>query len=169
MGYSRKPNYHFKSKDETGIDKVPEGRIVVIEDYENGISKTFVKPALTLEQIQYLEEKNIALSEMTMQTFAEVAKVEEKEALSRESLLAYINSGALQLTAKTQFLGIKRSEDRNSLEVHVFDEDEGKSEIAGFEDTDIEVNPDDYLYWIIEKDIHFNINAKGNLLLSKHK
>jgi len=46
MGYSRKPNYHFKSKNDTGIDKVPEGRVIIIEDYEGDDSnkvRQFIK------------------------------------------------------------------------------------------------------------------------------
>jgi len=42
MAYVRKPNYHFKNKLETGIDKVPNGRVVVVEDYDGQV-KTFVK------------------------------------------------------------------------------------------------------------------------------
>ena len=46
MGYSRKPVYYFKSKDDTGIDKVPNGRIIVVEDYNaDGTNKVkkFIK------------------------------------------------------------------------------------------------------------------------------
>jgi hypothetical protein len=42
MGYNRKPNYHFKTKNDTGIDKVPNGRIIVVEDYDGSV-KTFSK------------------------------------------------------------------------------------------------------------------------------
>ena len=44
--YSRKPNYHFKDKNSTGIDKVPAGRQIIIEDYDgdgSGKIKKFVK------------------------------------------------------------------------------------------------------------------------------
>jgi len=46
MGYQRKPNYHFSDKNATGIDKVPAGRVVIIEDYEgdgSGEVKQFIK------------------------------------------------------------------------------------------------------------------------------
>jgi len=44
--YTRKPNYHFKSKHSVGIDKVPAGRMVIVEDFEGDGSmetKTFIK------------------------------------------------------------------------------------------------------------------------------
>jgi hypothetical protein len=41
MAYKRKPNYHFATKLETGIDMVPLGRIVVCEDYD-GVMKFFI-------------------------------------------------------------------------------------------------------------------------------
>ena len=41
MSYKRKPNYHFASKTETGLDNVPLGRVVVCEDYD-GATKIFV-------------------------------------------------------------------------------------------------------------------------------
>jgi len=46
MAYNRKPNYHFKTKNDTGIDKVPVGRQIIIEDYDgdgSGIIKRFTK------------------------------------------------------------------------------------------------------------------------------
>ncbi|MHB8097989.1 MAG: Lcl domain-containing protein [Sulfuricurvum sp.] len=46
MAYVRKPNYHFRTKLDTGIDKVPNGRVVVVEDYD-GITKTFMKVSST--------------------------------------------------------------------------------------------------------------------------
>jgi hypothetical protein len=46
MGYSRKPNYHFKTKNDTGIVEVPVGRIVVVEDFDGEI-KSFVKGSNT--------------------------------------------------------------------------------------------------------------------------
>ncbi len=42
MSYSRKPNYHFNDKTATGVDKVPVGRIVIVEDF-NGKAKAFIK------------------------------------------------------------------------------------------------------------------------------
>jgi len=42
MGYTRKPNYHFNTKLDTGIDKVPNSRLIVVEDYD-GQTKTFLK------------------------------------------------------------------------------------------------------------------------------
>lgn len=46
MAYVRKPNYHFRTKLDTGIDKVPNGRVVVVEDFD-GVVKTFVKSTNT--------------------------------------------------------------------------------------------------------------------------
>ena len=42
MPYSRKPNYHFKTKNDTGIETVPVGRVIVVEDFDGEI-KTFIK------------------------------------------------------------------------------------------------------------------------------
>lgn len=42
MSYTIKPNYHFKTKNDIGIDEIPVGRIVVVENYDNSI-RTFVK------------------------------------------------------------------------------------------------------------------------------
>lgn len=35
MAYKLKPNYHFANTSATGIDKVPVGRLIVVEDYGN--------------------------------------------------------------------------------------------------------------------------------------
>lgn len=35
MAYKLKPNYHFANTDSVGIDKVPVGRLIVVEDYGN--------------------------------------------------------------------------------------------------------------------------------------
>jgi hypothetical protein len=35
MAYKLKPNYHFINTDSVGIDKVPVGRLIVVEDYGN--------------------------------------------------------------------------------------------------------------------------------------
>jgi hypothetical protein len=46
MGYTRKPNYHFRTKNDTGIDKVPLHRHIIVEDYEgdgSNVMKFFVK------------------------------------------------------------------------------------------------------------------------------
>jgi len=42
MGYRRTPVYRFDNKDATGIDKIPEGSMIIVKDY-NGSSKQFVK------------------------------------------------------------------------------------------------------------------------------
>jgi len=44
MAYNRKPNYHFKTKNDTGIDKVPVGRMIIVEDFDGEI-KAFIKKA----------------------------------------------------------------------------------------------------------------------------
>lgn len=56
MGYQRKPNYHFSDKNATGIDKVPEGRVVIIDDYEGDGSKQ-VK--------QFIKRKNDGITTTT--------------------------------------------------------------------------------------------------------
>lgn len=33
MAYKLKPNYHFASTTELGIDKIPVGRLIIVEDY----------------------------------------------------------------------------------------------------------------------------------------
>lgn len=56
MGYKRKPNYHFATKLEAGLDSVPVGRMVVCEDYDGFIkvfvydNATNVTPTTTIEQ-----------------------------------------------------------------------------------------------------------------------
>jgi len=35
MAYKLKPNYHFSDMDQTGIDKVPVGRFIIVEDVGN--------------------------------------------------------------------------------------------------------------------------------------
>jgi len=42
MGYKRKPNYHFDNQLSTGINKIPDNRVVVVSDF-NGKLKTFTK------------------------------------------------------------------------------------------------------------------------------
>ena len=42
MAYSTGPSYNFKDKTSTGIDKVPVGRIVLVEDYD-GKFRAFIK------------------------------------------------------------------------------------------------------------------------------
>ena len=60
MAYKIKPNYHFKTKDDTGIDAVPVGRIVVVEDYEGSV-KTFNKIGNTgLTSASTIEDANNA-------------------------------------------------------------------------------------------------------------
>jgi len=46
MSYTRKPNYHFKTKLDTGINKVPDGMVVIVEDYD-GEKKGFIKNSST--------------------------------------------------------------------------------------------------------------------------
>jgi hypothetical protein len=53
MAYKLKPNYHFANVDELGIDKVPLGRIVVVEDYGvNNEVKWFKKVSNELRDIE---------------------------------------------------------------------------------------------------------------------
>ena len=46
MAYNRKPNYHFSDKNQTGIDKIPLGRMIIVEDYDGEV-KTFLKKSNT--------------------------------------------------------------------------------------------------------------------------
>ena len=52
MANNRIPNYHFASKDSTGIVDVPVGRMIIIEDYD-GKMRAFIK------------KSNIGLSSLT--------------------------------------------------------------------------------------------------------
>jgi len=61
MAYISKPNIHFANKLSTGIDKVPNGMMVIIEDYD-GTIKSFIKNNNTnitsTTQIQDLFDSN---------------------------------------------------------------------------------------------------------------
>lgn len=43
MAYKLKPNYHFATENETGIDKVPVGRFIIVDDYGAGNIRWFRK------------------------------------------------------------------------------------------------------------------------------
>ena len=60
MAYNRKPNYHFKTVNDTGIDEVPVGAFIVVEDF-NGESKTFTKTSDTgLTSSSTIADANLA-------------------------------------------------------------------------------------------------------------
>jgi len=76
--FEQKPVYHFKNGDDLGIDKVPDNRIVVVDDFR-GHMRTFMKQnndgvdaSTTIEQAydnnnigQILKEEIIDLSDRT--------------------------------------------------------------------------------------------------------
>jgi len=64
MAYNRKPNYHFRDKNQTGIDKIPLGRMIIVEDYDGEV-KTFLKKSntgidssTTIENFAKSQDKN---------------------------------------------------------------------------------------------------------------
>lgn len=42
MAYKRKPNYHFLTEMDLGINKVPNGRMIIVENFNNRI-RCFLK------------------------------------------------------------------------------------------------------------------------------
>jgi len=56
MGYSRKPIYHFKDKNDKGIDKVPVGRMIIIEDYDGEIKSIIKKSNAGLDSNTTLQQ-----------------------------------------------------------------------------------------------------------------